>query len=268
MRAGPKKIDLNSMLRLRLVAISRFYKRIFNPITFIARVFIDKVGDLLSDQVIQRSCLDIGAGICPYESILRNAVNVTEYIALDISPSDMTDVVADCVRLPFKSDAFDLVVSFDVIQHVPDANRMLNEVHRVLKPHQFLLLTYPFLYPECDAQDFRRWTVDGMRAMLNANGFVSVLDQRRGGLFFAVICLLTWSIQHALPGQRKSWRGDRNWGGIIRSGILMLLTLPTQLLGWIALGLDFIFQTKGLYMGACVLARKGDINPTSQRGHW
>ncbi len=268
MRVGSQRQKLISTVRQGLVAVSRGYKRFVNPIAFIARAFIRKSGRTLPDQTARRTCLDIGAGIAPYEAVLRTEMHVNNYIALDIAPSDRTTVVADCGRLPFGDGALDLIVSFDVIQHVPDANLMLNEANRVLKLGHHLLLTYPFLYPECDAQDFRRWTIDGMREMLRANGFETMLEQRRGGPFFALTCWLTWAIQHALPGQRKSWRGDRHWSSIARSGLLAVLTLPTQLLGWVALGLDTILRAEGAYMGACVLARKNNtMSAPLERNH-
>jgi len=241
-----------------LVTVSRAYKHIVNPVAFIARTFIRAVGRVLPFQTTPLNCLDIGAGTAPYEAVLRQSMHVDHYIALDIAPSDRTTLVADCGRLPFKSSALDMVVSFDVIQHVPNAELMLSEANRVLKPGAHLIMTYPFLYPECDAQDFRRWTIDGMRLMLRANGFEPVLEKRRGGSMFALTCWLTWAIQHTLPGQRKSWRGARRWSAFARSAAVALLTMPTQLLGWLALALDAIFQAKGAYMGACVLARKVD----------
>lgn len=245
-------------LALVLVAASRRYKRTVNPVGFLARSFIRKVGEIGISAECTKCCLDIGAGSAPYEAELRNFLGVSDYVALDIAPSDRTDVVADCLSLPFECDSLDLVVSFDVIQHLPDADAMLSEVYRALKTGRYLLMTYPFFYPECDAKDFRRWTIEGMRATLLANGFATVLAQRRGGPIFALTCWLTWTIQHAVPGQRRSWRGERSLGGFVRSLVLALVTVPTQLLGWIALGVDRCLSGKGVYMGACVLAQKID----------
>lgn len=259
--------ELSSIVRHWLVAGARVYRCAFNPVAFIARSFIREAGRMLPVQATARTCLDIGAGAAPYEGVLRESAHVACYIALDVAPSDRTNVVADCGQLPLGLSTLDLVVAFDVIQHVPDATLMLSEAHRVLKPGHYLLLTYPFLYPECDAQDFRRWTVDGMREMLRANGFEPMIERRRGGPLFVLTCWLTWAIQHALPGQRRSWRGERRWSGFARAGALALLTLPTQLLGWVALMLDSILQTKGAYMGACVLARKDDtVRPRLEAG--
>ena len=45
--------------------------------------------------------------------------------------------------LPFDDDSFDLIVSFQVIEHVPDPDRYLAEASRVLRPGAPLLLTTP-----------------------------------------------------------------------------------------------------------------------------
>ena len=45
--------------------------------------------------------------------------------------------------LPFQDEQFDLVLSFDVLEHIPDTQRHLLEVRRVLKPGGWYLLQTP-----------------------------------------------------------------------------------------------------------------------------
>lgn len=42
-------------------------------------------------------------------------------------------LVADAHKLPFKSDYFDLIVSYETIEHLVDPLKALKEIHRVLK---------------------------------------------------------------------------------------------------------------------------------------
>ncbi|EJL25372.1 methylase involved in ubiquinone/menaquinone biosynthesis [Caulobacter sp. AP07] len=50
----------------------------------------------------------------------------------------------DLTRLSFQDDTFDGVLSFDVLEHVPDYRKGLAEVYRCLKPGGKFLFTAPF----------------------------------------------------------------------------------------------------------------------------
>lgn len=50
----------------------------------------------------------------------------------------------DVQQLSFPSDSFDFILSFDVMEHVPDATRGFSEILRCLKPGGTLLFTVPF----------------------------------------------------------------------------------------------------------------------------
>jgi ubiquinone/menaquinone biosynthesis C-methylase UbiE len=52
-------------------------------------------------------------------------------------------VCADAARLPLGSASIDLVVSFETIEHVPDACALVRELRRVLKPGGRLVLSTP-----------------------------------------------------------------------------------------------------------------------------
>ena len=55
---------------------------------------------------------------------------------------EMQDVTA----LTFDDDSFEAVLSFDVLEHVPDFHSALGEFNRVLKPGGKLLLSVPFTF--------------------------------------------------------------------------------------------------------------------------
>ena len=61
--------------------------------------------------------------------------------------------LCDLTKLPFENNYFDFGYSLGVLHHIPDINKALTEIHRILKPNAgFLLYMYyslenePFLY--------------------------------------------------------------------------------------------------------------------------
>jgi SAM-dependent methyltransferase len=52
-------------------------------------------------------------------------------------------VEADVCELPFADDSFDLVASFETIEHVQDAGKMVSELRRVLRPEGRLVISTP-----------------------------------------------------------------------------------------------------------------------------
>lgn len=47
---------------------------------------------------------------------------------------------ADVTKLPFADSEFDMVLSFDVLHHIPDWDKALNEISRVLRPEGYYVL--------------------------------------------------------------------------------------------------------------------------------
>jgi len=50
---------------------------------------------------------------------------------------------SDCLALPFPSEQFEVVVAFEIIEHVPEPEAFLQELRRVLHPGGLLLLSTP-----------------------------------------------------------------------------------------------------------------------------
>ncbi|HVE67747.1 MAG TPA: methyltransferase domain-containing protein [Solirubrobacteraceae bacterium] len=79
-------------------------------------------------------------------------------------------VESDVLDLPFPDGAFDVVVCFEVIEHLRDAERLLAELHRVLGPDGALLLSSPNrgVYPPGNPFHVREHTSAELEAMLRA----------------------------------------------------------------------------------------------------
>jgi len=70
----------------------------------------------------------------------------SEYLSPEMLPGQVKDGVRheDATSLSFREASFDVLVSNDVFEHVPDIEATLSEARRVLRPGGTLLFTVPF----------------------------------------------------------------------------------------------------------------------------
>ncbi|AKB86163.1 bifunctional 2-polyprenyl-6-hydroxyphenol methylase/3-demethylubiquinol 3-O-methyltransferase UbiG [Methanococcoides methylutens] len=57
--------------------------------------------------------------------------------------SNATTFIGSGDKIPFINSSFDLVISFDVFEHIPDTHEHLSGVRRVLKPYGYYLFQTP-----------------------------------------------------------------------------------------------------------------------------
>ncbi len=88
--------------------------------------------DLLTDELSQ-------VVSTAYAMKLNNELDETTFIS---------SVAGDVCQLPFMTESFDKVVASEVLEHVLDDKRALEELFRVLKPGGTLAVTVPSYFPE------------------------------------------------------------------------------------------------------------------------
>jgi len=92
--------------------------------------------------------LDAGCGI-GYGTHILGAIGVDlDLEALHIAKSRYSHldfVRADVHSLPFRKESFDMIVSFEVIEHVIDVQRYTKEIYDCLKMHGLLFISTPNL---------------------------------------------------------------------------------------------------------------------------
>jgi SAM-dependent methyltransferase len=115
-----------------------------------------------------KTAVDLGCGSQPYRSIFVSR-------GLDYRGADFTggDILIDADgRVGAADGSADLVLSFQVLEHVRDVDRYLGEARRILRDRGWLILSThgTWLYHP-HPEDHRRWTREGLLAEIARHGF-------------------------------------------------------------------------------------------------
>jgi SAM-dependent methyltransferase len=119
--------------------------------------------------------LDVGCGDMPYRKFFDRDGRCAAYDGADIAGAQSQatveiDPFTQAISAP--SGSYDLVISFQVLEHVHRPMELLRECHRVLRPGGALMLTLPFVYEyHAVPRDFRRWTHEGITDDLEVAGY-------------------------------------------------------------------------------------------------
>jgi SAM-dependent methyltransferase len=131
-----------------------------------SRALSAKLTRITLDQFIERHAssgrtLDIGAQNGPYAAWFPNRV------AVDIRRGTGVHLLSDAHALALADSTFDVVICTEVLEHLREPQRAVDEMYRVLKPGGTLLLTTRFLFPIHDApHDYFRFTKYGLQYLL------------------------------------------------------------------------------------------------------
>lgn len=150
----------------------------------LTRVTLDR---FIAAHASGKPTLDIGAQNGPYAALFPAR------IGLDIRPGAGVRILGDAQALGIRDAAFDVVLCTEVLEHLPEPQKGIDEMFRVLRPGGTLILTTRFLFPIHDApHDYFRYTKYGLRHLLrrfevvelqeetDAVGALAVLAQRLG----------------------------------------------------------------------------------------
>jgi hypothetical protein len=249
--ADPPAVTPRGWLVRQMKHAYRIYKDIVLPNRYVTRRFIKSLAGRLSVQ----TCIEVGAGSCPFRRDLERAFAVQNYLSSDIIPNDRTMLVADVRELPIATHSIGMFVALDVIQWISDFEIMLREAHRVLLPGGALLLTYTFLYGDFGVHDYHRWTLEGMEEDLAKGGFHVIAHAKRGGLMFTAMMMGANLLHNVAMGPARDSTDRLRNTVLLRMALASMLAFPFQLLGWLALGVDHLMPSSGSYLGGLVLAK-------------
>jgi SAM-dependent methyltransferase len=147
--------DLDSF-KNKFKKFTRLYKLL---IEIISPVFVNTdlnkfIANNVKNDVI---ALNIGSGNSKISDKIYN---------VDIFAYENVDIVCDITNLPFKDNTIDIVVNMAVLEHVPNPQRVIDEIYRVLKPSGLIYTAFPFIQGfHASPYDFTRVTQEGIKIL-------------------------------------------------------------------------------------------------------
>jgi SAM-dependent methyltransferase len=147
-----------------------------------------------------RRVLDAGCGL-GYGAALLARSGAAEVVGIDIAeevveaigaaaPDGVRFAVADVRELPFEEASFDLIVCFEVIEHIDGQEQALDELKRVLAPGGLLAISSPNpdIYVEGNPHHVHELRPDELSQLLGARFPAVALFQQHD---FTASCVLT-----------------------------------------------------------------------------
>lgn len=106
--------------------------------------------ELLTEDIRNMKVLDAGCGTGWFSKIAVDRGGMVT--SMDLGENLLSKVAMKCnservvgsiLEIPFPDNFFDIVISSEVIEHVPDQYKAMQELFRVLKPGGIMVLTTP-----------------------------------------------------------------------------------------------------------------------------
>jgi SAM-dependent methyltransferase len=160
--------------------------------------------------------LDLGCGVGYGSRLLSSRAD--HVVGIDLAPDavryarerfpapNVDHLTADCRGLPFPADSFDVVVCFELIEHVQEVGSVLAEARRVLRRRGALVISTPNRPIYSDARDYRNphhlqeYDAEEFLSLLGSHfSHVTLYGQR------VIAGSWTWSIPHPYGARRLTW---------------------------------------------------------------
>jgi SAM-dependent methyltransferase len=156
--------------------------------------------------------LDAGAG----EGRFKPEFAHTKYIGFDLAVGDISwdysglDVIGELTRLPIKSGVFDVVICIQVLEHVAEPYKVLEQLARVLKSGGTLFLAAPQSWHQHQKpHDYYRYTSFGLRYLVEKVGLEVESLSNMGGYFWFISFQLQninyWVFPKSMRGRQWTW---------------------------------------------------------------
>lgn len=129
--------------------------------------------------------LDLGCGKVPLFEVYKDYV--TDNICVDwkntLRKNEYLDYEFDLnEKIPFNNGEFDTIILSDVLEHIPQPEKLWQEMSRILGPGGKIIMNTPFYYWVHEAPyDYYRYTKYSLKRFVNLTGFKLLLLIPIGG---------------------------------------------------------------------------------------
>jgi hypothetical protein len=132
-----------------------------------------------------KTVLELGSGNCPIYPLI--AMHANQYTTLDWPNSqhstDYIDITHDLNTDILLDKFYDVIVAFDVMEHIYNVDTFLNTISKNLSKDGLTVISIPFLYwIHEDPHDYNRFTKFYLKRKLSEFGFVQVEINVYGGV--------------------------------------------------------------------------------------
>jgi len=143
---------------------------------------------------------------------LINLVNKFDVVNIDFDENKKPDILFDIMSAPLKDNLFHSIFFLEVLEHVKNPFKAIEEIKRLLKPGGELILSVPFVYPEHDIpHDYFRFTKYGIKLLLKDFDIIKI--EKRSDFIHTIIILL-------FRLQMSKYKSDRIIGVFLIAPIL------------------------------------------------
>ena len=166
--------------------------------------FADLLAYITSFAATARGALfDFGCGGAPYKTLFSGC---SRYVGADIQAGPHVDrVLGVDFRTEEPDNAYDIVLSTQVLEHVADPGQYLREAARILKPGGTLVVTTHGMGEEHGCPwDFHRWTGNGLEQLVRRCGFEVLKGTKMSCGFRGSLLLVNQMMTH-FRAKRPAW---------------------------------------------------------------
>lgn len=174
--------------------------------------------------------LEIGSGISPVvtskSNVIYSDVSLLALKTLKNTYGKGLCVVADSTQLPFKNKSFSCVICSEVLEHIENDRKALQEIARVIKPSGSFIITFPhrhFYFASDDrfVEHLRRYELSEMKDLLNGVELKPMLVQKVLGPIEKITMVMTIFCIKVLQGLQLKKINPCNQSSV--SGVLSTL---------------------------------------------